>query len=118
MNPHAFTRPFLLMAALSLAGCGAIAPPAVENGTQGWVTTLYKADDLKQTTLGCAHGMDLSKYGSDSFAGIREPHGRRSVYVLAHVPRGMQLNPGDEVEISPARCSPGVLPEVRRVLAQ
>ena len=118
MKTHAFKRPLLLLAVLSLAGCGAIAPRAVENGTQGWVTTLYKAGDLKETTLGCAHGMDLSRYGSDSFAGIREPHGRRSVYVLAHVPRGMQLSPGDEVEIAPARCSPGVLPEVKRVLAQ
>lgn len=48
--------------------------------------------------------MDLSVHGNDSFAGIQEPHGRRSVYVLAHVPRGMQLGPGDEVEIAPACC--------------
>lgn len=41
-----------------------------------------------------------------------------TVSVIAHVPHGMRLRDGDEVEIEPTRCIEGVMPEVKQVFRQ
>jgi hypothetical protein len=106
----------LLLASLALGGCGALAGRADENSSQAWVARVAGADEAARLPAGC--GADLSAYPNGQFVQVREPHGRRMVSVIAHVPQGMKVEAGDEVEIAPARCANGVLPEVRQVLGR
>ena len=105
----------VLLASLALGGCSALAGRAGENGSQAWVARTVGADEAARLPSGCAGGVALSEYRNGQFVQVREPHGRRMVSVLAHVPQGMQVETGDEVEIVPARCTNGVLPEVKQV---
>jgi hypothetical protein len=108
----------LVMAAVSLGGCGVLNDRAGENGSEAWVTRVYEPGEMPRLQPGCADGIDLSRFRNDQFVQAREPHGRRAITVIAHVPRGLQVQAGDEVEIEPARCSKGVMPEVKQVFRQ
>jgi len=108
----------LLLAAVALGGCGALNGRAGEDGSEGWVSQVLAAGEATQLQAGCAGGVDLSAYRNDRFVQVREPRGRRTVSVVAHVPPGLQVEVGDEVEIAPARCSKGVMPEVKQVYRQ
>ena len=107
-----------LLASLALGGCGALAGRAGENGSEAWVSRVLSASEVTQRGAGCADTVDLSAFANDRFVLVREPRGRRTVGVIAHVPPGMQVRPGDEVEIVPARCTSGVLPQVKQVFGQ
>lgn len=108
----------LALASVALGGCGALASRAGENGSEAWVSRVLSAGELTQRQVGCAEAVDLSAFKNDRFVQVREPHGRRTVSVIAHVPPGLQVQPGDEVEIAPARCTNGVMPEVKQVFRQ
>jgi hypothetical protein len=105
----------LLLSAAALGGCGALAGRAGENGSEGWVSRVLPAGEAARLQAACA---DLSAYPNDRFFLVREPHGRHSVSVVAHAPPSLQVEVGDEVEILPARCSNGVMPEVKQVFRQ
>ena len=109
--------PLLALACVSLDGCSVLAGRAGENGSEAWVTAVHSAGEAALSPPGCA-GVDLAAFGNDQFVRAREPHGRRAITVIAHVPRGLQVQAGDEVEIEPARCSKGVMPEVKQVFRQ
>jgi hypothetical protein len=109
--------PLLAMAAVSLGGCSVLAGRAGENGSEAWVTSVLDAGEARRLQSGCA-GVDLSAFANGRFVQVREPHGRRTVTVIAHVPQGLQVQAGDEVEIVPARCSNGVMPEVKQVFRE
>lgn len=115
MNRFSMSGALLVMAAVSLGGCGVLNDRAGENGSEAWVTRVYEPGELPRLQPGCADGMHLSKFKNDQFVQVREPHGRRAITVVAHVPHGMQVKDGDEVEIEPARCSKGVMPEVKQI---
>jgi hypothetical protein len=110
--------PLLVLASVSLGGCGALDTRAGENGSEGWVSRVLGAGELTRQQAGCADAVDLSAFRNVRFVQVREPHGRRTVSVIAHVPQGMQVQAGDEVEIVPARCTNGVMPEVKQVFRQ
>jgi hypothetical protein len=118
MVRFSISGPLLLIAAVSLGGCGVLNDRAGENGSEAWVTKVYEPGEMPRLQPGCADGIDLSKFKNDQFVQAREPHGRRSITVIAHVPRGLKVQAGDEVEIEPARCSKGVMPEVKQVFKQ
>lgn len=115
---HVSRAKLALLACSWLAGCSVLAGRAGENGSEAWVVKVYRAGEMPPTQAGCAENLDLSAYRNDQFVLVREPHGKRTVNVLAHVPHGMQLQAGDEVEIEPARCSKGVMPEVKQRFRQ
>lgn len=105
----------LLPALLGVGGCGALADRASENGSEAWVSRVVGAGEAARLPSGCAGDADLSSYRDGQFVQVRKQRGRRTVAVLAHVPQGMQVQAGDEVEIVPAACANGVLPEVKQV---
>jgi hypothetical protein len=117
MNRVSMLVPLLVLACVSLDGCSALAGRAGENGSEAWVSSMIDAGEAARLQPGCA-GVDFSAFGNDRFVKAREPHGRRAVTVIAHVPPGLQVQAGDEVEIEPARCSNGVMPEVKQVFRQ
>lgn len=118
MNYRSMSGPLMALAFVSLSGCSALAGRAGENGSDAWVTKVYRAGEMTAQQLGCANAVDPSAYRNDEFVLVREPHGRRMVSVVARVPHGMQVKVGDEVEIEPARCRSGVIPAVKQVFKQ
>jgi hypothetical protein len=89
------------LAIVQLAGCNVPASRVGENASEGWVTRLVSAAEMKNLPSGCAEGVDLSALGSDQFVKVRKPHGRLAVTVYAHVPRGMQVHTGMRSKSNP-----------------
>jgi hypothetical protein len=118
MNRISVLVPLLTLATFSLGGCGALASRAGEDGSEAWVERVFNAREAARLQPGCMEGVDQSAYRNDRFVQVREPHGRRTVTVIAHVPQGLQVQDGDEVEIAPARCSKGRMPEVKQVFRE
>lgn len=115
MTYRTLTAGLIALAVSGLSGCNALFSRTGENASEAWVFKVYSASEAKSLPLGCAESVDLSAFGSDQFAKVLEPHGRHRVTVIAHVPKGMQVEVGDEVEIEPIRCKNGVMPEVRQI---
>lgn len=104
------------VALIVLGGCETLEPQSADAASVGWVTATLGAAELKRLGSACADSAELATFSGDQFARVREPHGRRTFTVYAHVPRGMQVQAGDEVVIQPSRCGKGAMPEVRRVI--
>ena len=118
MNRVSVLGSLLMLASAGLGGCSVLAGRAGENGSEAWVGRVVGAGEAAHLQPGCAGRAKPSPPGNDRYVQLREPHGRRTVSVVAHVPPGLQVQPGDEVEIVPARCIDGVMPEVKQVFGQ
>jgi hypothetical protein len=85
------------------------------NATVGWITKVYGPVDMQNLAPECLGPINQSRVASDKFVQIKEPRGRRARYIPAHVPDGLDVKIGDEVEIEPVRCQNGLIPEVKKV---
>ena len=118
MNRRSVHGALMISAAFALGGCSALASRAGEGGSEAWVERIFNASEAARLQPACMDGLDQSAYRNDRFVEVREPHGRRTISVVAHVPHGLQVKEGDEVEIAPARCSKGRMPEVKQVFKE
>jgi len=118
MNRRSALGALMITAVFTLGGCGALASRAGDDGSEAWVERVFNAREAARLQPGCMEGVEQSAYRNDRFVEVREPHGRRTVSVIAHVPQGLQVKDGDEVEIVPARCSKGRMPEVKQVFRE
>lgn len=99
---------------LVLAGCSTY--DLAHGSHSGYVVRVYSPAELRKEHPHCSENLSDKDINDRKYAEIMIRHGRTARYVLAAIPNALKPLEHDEVEISPSRCTAGVVPEIKQIL--
>jgi hypothetical protein len=108
----------LALSTLSIAtvGCTTSRMAPAGGANSGVVNYLYTVKELRSRAPSCLYNLTADQIAGGKYISVRMTEASNNRIVSAFVPPSVQVEIGDEVELTANNCEKNLVPEVKQVL--